>query len=163
MSGKGSPGRGAYGSLADGEDVDVEGDGELAWYDQPVRRQNPYFLLFSFAFFLLAAGWRALMGESGFTDGFLDLEGIRRGVVLIALAALVGPVLARTLYMYALRHIDVSRAALVNQTQPLFVALFSAIALSTLPTRREWVGGILIVAGCLMLVRWTWKRRLPHR
>ena len=51
MSGKGSPGRGAYGSLADGEDVDVEGDGELAWYDQPVRRQNPYFLLFSFAFF----------------------------------------------------------------------------------------------------------------
>ena len=51
MSGKGSPGRGAYGSLANGEDVDVEGDGELAWYDQPVRRQNPYFLLFSFAFF----------------------------------------------------------------------------------------------------------------
>lgn len=51
MSGKGSPGRGAYGSLADGEDVDVEGNGELAWYHQPVRRQNPCFLLFSFAFF----------------------------------------------------------------------------------------------------------------
>ena len=58
MSGKGSPGRGAYGSLADGEDVDVEGDGELAWYDQPVRRQNPYFLVFSLVLFssLLVVG-----------------------------------------------------------------------------------------------------------
>lgn len=74
MSGKGSSGRGAYGSLAAGDDVDVEeGEQELKWYDQPVRRQNPYFLFVTFAFFASLAVIGVALNAAGvvkFGPGF---------------------------------------------------------------------------------------------
>jgi len=36
----------------------------------------------------------------------------------------------------------------------VFVALYSALLLHVLLTRREWAGGVLILAGALLLVRW---------
>jgi drug/metabolite transporter (DMT)-like permease len=120
--------------------------------------------LLVFVFFALGALWRVLMREHAGWSGFADWEGIRRGFPLIATAALVGPVLARTLYMYSLRHLAVSRAALISQSQPLFVAIYSSILLHALPTRREWTGGLLILGGALLLVRWrrglSWWRTL---
>ncbi len=107
-----------------------------------------------FLFFLVAGLWRMFMREGPWWYGLADWEGIRRGMPLIATTALVGPFLARTLYMYSLKHLELSRTALINQSQPLFVALYSAILLHTLPSRREWTGGVLIVAGALMLVHW---------
>ncbi len=82
------------------------------------------------------------MREHAGWSGFVDWDGIRRGFPLIMIAALVGPFLARTLYMYALRHLAVSRAALISQSQPLFVAIYSSILLHALPSRREWMGGL---------------------
>jgi drug/metabolite transporter (DMT)-like permease len=110
--------------------------------------------LLVFAMFLLAGLWREAMSEGTWWKGILDWDGVLRGLPLIATTALVGPFLARTLYMYSLKHLPVSKAALVNQSQPLFVALFSAILLRTLPSRREWTGGLLILAGALLLVSW---------
>jgi drug/metabolite transporter (DMT)-like permease len=108
----------------------------------------------AFAFFLVAATWRVAMKEDWTLPGLVDWDGISRGWPLIAATALVGPFLARTLYLHGIRHLDVSRAALINQSQPLFVAVYSAILLHTLPSRREWTGGLLILAGALLLVRW---------
>jgi drug/metabolite transporter (DMT)-like permease len=117
-----------------------------------------------FAFFTLAALWRLVMREHAGWSGFVDWEGIRRGFPLIVIAALVGPFLARTLYMYSLRHLAVSRAALIGQSQPLFVAIYSSILLHALPSRREWMGGLFILGGALLLVRWrrglSWWRTL---
>jgi drug/metabolite transporter (DMT)-like permease len=108
----------------------------------------------AFVFFLIAAAWRLGMKEDWTINLLADWSGIRRGLPLIAVTALVGPFLGRTLYMYGLRHIDVSRAALINQSQPLFVAVYSAILFHTLPSRREWTGGLLILVGALVLVSW---------
>jgi drug/metabolite transporter (DMT)-like permease len=107
-----------------------------------------------FALFFLAALWRVAMQEGAWWRGLVDWEGIVRGWPLIATTALVGPFLARTLFMYSLRHLPISKAAIINQSQPLFVALFSAILLHTLPSRREWTGGLLILGGALLLVSW---------
>jgi len=66
--------------------------------------------------------------------------------------------------MHTLRRLDISRATLIQQVVPLFVAVGSAIALRALPSRREWTGGLLIIAGCLLLVQWrAWSRRLWRR
>ena len=117
-----------------------------------------------FLFFVLGALWRVAMGEHAGWSGLADWQGIRRGLPLIVVAALVGPFLARTIYMYSLRHLEVSRAALISQSQPLFVALYSSILLHALPSRREWMGGVLILAGALLLVQWrhgmSWWRTL---
>lgn len=107
-----------------------------------------------FAMFLVAGLWRQAMSEGTWWKGLADWAGVWHGLPLIATTALVGPFLARTLHMYSLRHLPVSKAALVNQSQPLWVAAFSAILLRTLPSRREWTGGLLILAGALLLVSW---------
>jgi drug/metabolite transporter (DMT)-like permease len=107
-----------------------------------------------FLLFLIGGLWRMAMEEGAWWHGLADWDGIVRGWPLIMTTALVGPFLARTLFMHCLRHLDISRAALINQSQPLFVALYSAILLHTLPSRREWTGGLLILAGSLLLVSW---------
>jgi drug/metabolite transporter (DMT)-like permease len=116
-----------------------------------------------FVLFLVAAVWRVAMQEGPWWVGVADWPGIRRGLPLIAVTALVGPVLARTMFMYCLRYLEISRATLIQQAQPVFVAVLSSILLRALPSRREWVGGLLIVAGCLFLVQWSrtlsWRRR----
>jgi drug/metabolite transporter (DMT)-like permease len=108
----------------------------------------------AFLMFMIGALWRVAMEEGVWWKGLADWDGIQRGLPLITTTALVGPFLARTLYMHCLRNLDISRAALINQSQPLFVAIYSAILLHTLPSRREWTGGLLIVAGALLLVSW---------
>lgn len=107
-----------------------------------------------FLLFLVAGLWRMAMQEGEWWAGLVDWDGITRGWPLIATTALVGPFLARTLYLHSIKHLPISRAALINQSQPLFVAGFSAILLHTLPSRREWTGGLLILAGALLLVSW---------
>lgn len=107
-----------------------------------------------FLLFLVAGLWGVAMEEGAWWAGLADWPGIRRGLPLIATTALVGPFLARTLYLHSVKHLDISRAALINQSQPFFVAVFSAVLLHTLPSRREWTGGLLILAGALLLVSW---------
>jgi len=107
-----------------------------------------------FAAFFIAALWRVLLEGDTWWKGIVDWNGIQRGLPLIAATALAGPFLARTLYLHALRNLDISRAAVINQSQPLFVALYSSVLLRALPTRREWTGGLLILAGALLLVSW---------
>jgi len=110
--------------------------------------------LFVCLLFAVAALWRAAMEDGSAWIDMVDWAGVRRGLPLIATTALVGPVFARTAYMYSLRRLAVSRVALIQQSQPVFVALFSAFLLHALPSRREWTGGLLIIAGCLFLVQW---------
>jgi len=107
-----------------------------------------------FVFFFIAALWRVALEGDTWWKGLADWPGIERGLPLIAVTALAGPFLARTLFMHGLKHLDISRAALINQSQPLFVAVYSSILLRALPSRREWTGGLFILAGALILVSW---------
>lgn len=71
---------------------------------------------------------------------------------IVLAIALMGPTLSRLFYLFALKYLDVSKAALVNQVQPVFVAVVAFTFLRTIPTLRAWIGGILIVTGCFVMI-----------
>ena len=53
-----------------------------------------------------------------------------------------------------------------SQFQPVGVAAAAVILFGTLPSLREWIGGLLIIAGCLMLVgfhAWSNNARRDQR
>jgi len=71
----------------------------------------------------------------------------------IAGAALLAPVLARTLYIRSLGVLDLSKAAVMMLLQPLFAAGIAWTFLGTSPTSFEWLGGLVLLVGCAVLVR----------
>lgn len=88
--------------------------------------------------------------DVSFTQGsLLDFQGLLWCVVAIGL---LGPFLSRLCFLYALSYIDVSKAVLVNQLQPFFVAATAFVAIGMIPTLREWLGGILILGGCATMI-----------
>jgi drug/metabolite transporter (DMT)-like permease len=72
-------------------------------------------------------------------------------IILIVASALLLPILGRTLYIEALKRIKISRAALITQSAPLFTALFAFLILYTTPTPIEWLGGLLIMIGVVII------------
>ena len=70
----------------------------------------------------------------------------------ILIIALVGPVLTRPIYLYALKHIEVSKVALVNQSQPVFVAILALLILTQTPAPSEIMGGLFVIGGCLLII-----------
>jgi drug/metabolite transporter (DMT)-like permease len=81
---------------------------------------------------------------------------------LTPVAALFGPFLARLTFLYALTRVEVSKASILNQTQPLFVAILAFTFLQAIPSVREWLGGIFILGGCIMMIihRPQWASRI---
>jgi drug/metabolite transporter (DMT)-like permease len=71
------------------------------------------------------------------------------GILIVAFA---GPILTRPIYLYALKYIEVSKVALINQSQPVFVAILALIALSQTPAPREILGGLFVIGGCLLII-----------
>ena len=71
------------------------------------------------------------------------------GVVCVAFG---GPILARIFYLHALKRIGVSKTALINQSQPIYVSVIALVFLGLIPTVREWIGGLLILSGCILMI-----------
>ncbi len=72
-------------------------------------------------------------------------------LLLVALAALLLPVIGRATYQMAMKRIDISRAALISQSTPIFTAIFAFLILSAFPSPIEWLGGGLIIAGVVIV------------
>jgi len=51
---------------------------------------------------------------------------------------------------WAQRHTTANHAALIFSLEPFFAALFAFWILGQILTAREWVGGVLILAGILV-------------
>jgi drug/metabolite transporter (DMT)-like permease len=97
---------------------------------------------------LLAAAWIGIAlvtGEAKVPEGYV--------VLAAAGAALCGPVAARVFYLHALRTLDLSRAALVAQVQPLCAALIGYAALGDALAPLEWAGGLVLLLGTVLVVR----------
>jgi drug/metabolite transporter (DMT)-like permease len=71
------------------------------------------------------------------------------GVIIIAI---MGPILTRPIYLVALKHIEVSKVALINQSQPVFVAIMALLALNQTPALREIIGGVFVIGGCVLII-----------
>jgi len=117
-----------------------------------VKHASPLFFTWGRTVLLAPAFWATAIASD---QGLVLPDSTRLWVLVIALS-LSGPVVARYLYMKCLTLLPVSRAALINQSQPIFVAAIAGIALGVLPGVREWIGGGVIIAGCLVLV---WERK----
>jgi drug/metabolite transporter (DMT)-like permease len=102
--------------------------------------------------------WRNLVLVPVFGIAVLIGGGLERptGTVLLSAAAvaLLAPTLARLTYMHALRAIDLAKAAVVNQLQPVFTLLLALAAYRTVPRPLEALGGALILTGVVLLA-WT--------
>ena len=64
-----------------------------------------------------------------------------------ALAGAFGPFISRTALMYALKYIPPTRTTLIALLTPGLTLLPAFLAFGSVPTRREVVGGLIIVAG----------------
>jgi len=71
------------------------------------------------------------------------------GILAVALA---GPIFSRLFYLFALQRIGVAKTALINQSQPLYVSVIALVLLGMIPSVREWAGGLLILAGCVIMI-----------
>ncbi|MGB2980834.1 MAG: DMT family transporter [Candidatus Zixiibacteriota bacterium] len=71
------------------------------------------------------------------------------GILIVAFA---GPILTRPIYLFALKYIEVSKVALINQSQPVFVAILALMVLSQTPAPREILGGLFVIGGCLLII-----------
>lgn len=80
---------------------------------------------------------------------FSGLDEVWVGVIALGI---LGPLLTRLLYVIALERMPLSKLAIITQSQPVFVVLIALIAFGQLPTLREYVGGILILSGVLIMV-----------
>jgi len=63
-----------------------------------------------------------------------------------------GSLFARHFFLQAIRYIDISKAMLIRQMQPIFVFAIAYFTLGMIPTVREWIGGGLILIGCLVMI-----------
>ncbi|MCK4462395.1 MAG: EamA family transporter, partial [candidate division Zixibacteria bacterium] len=77
------------------------------------------------------------------------LEKVWLGVVALGL---IGPIMARMMYLLALKRMDLSKVAVISQSQPVYVVLIALFALGQLPTVRETAGGIFLVIGCVVMI-----------
>jgi len=111
-----------------------------------VRYVEPMVLAYLRNMFMAGMYWIAfsLSGE-----GFSGLGAVWPGVIALGFA---GPILSRMMYLMALRRLELSRVAVISQSQPVFVIIISLLVFSQLPTFREIVGGIFLVSGCLLMI-----------
>jgi O-acetylserine/cysteine efflux transporter len=90
------------------------------------------------------------------TCAALLMEGFRAptamGLLYAGLAGISGPVLARILYMEALKRIKLGEASVYTQMEPVAALLFALFLGMELPEKNEYLGGGLILLSCLFLL-----------
>lgn len=71
--------------------------------------------------------------------------------LICAAAALLGPVFARVLFMFSLRKIDLGRAYLICQNEPIVTAVFAWILLKEKMSPSDITGALFILLGCVII------------
>jgi len=84
----------------------------------------------------------------GILSSLFQLTGIEW--LLAGISALSGPILSRTLQMYALRYVQVSQSILFSMLTPIFTLLLSFIFLGDLPSLQKIAGAIMIISGVVI-------------
>jgi len=65
----------------------------------------------------------------------------------IIVGSFFGPFLSYVLFYRGLRYIDLSKGAVIRATQPLFVAVYSLGLFGAFITGRQFLGGLMMLAG----------------
>ena len=103
--------------------------------------------------FLFAVGAMLIRQESFVISG--------KAAMNMAIGSLLGPFLTGFAQYSALRYIEASRTMIIQATRSLFVLLGSMIYLSILPEMLQLIGGLITIAGVIVM---TWgKMRYKKR
>jgi drug/metabolite transporter (DMT)-like permease len=73
-------------------------------------------------------------------------------LLAIVLGALFGEFIANVLSFYSMRFIGLSELEILRATQPLFVVIYSVVFLGMMPSLRQSLGGVVVVAGVVLMV-----------
>jgi len=111
-----------------------------------VRHVEPIALVYVRGLFLAVAYWAVLLG------GGHSLEGLDRVWVGIIALGILGPIVSRMMYLLALKRLELSKVAVISQSQPIFVIVTALLVLGQLPTLREMTGGLFVLAGCVLMI-----------
>ncbi len=71
--------------------------------------------------------------------------------LVCGLAALLGPIFARVLFMHSLRRIDLGKAYLVCQNEPIVTAVVAWLLLGEKMRPDDITGAFLILVGCIVI------------
>lgn len=74
-----------------------------------------------------------------------------QSILLMAAVGFFMPYWGRLGYLKAMKYIKISRAVIIVQSQPFFTAALALVILGTLPPVRQMAGGLLIVAGVVLM------------
>jgi drug/metabolite transporter (DMT)-like permease len=72
-------------------------------------------------------------------------------ILICALAALLGPVFARIFFMWSLRRIDLGKAYLLSQIEPVVTAVFAWILMHEKMHPADLGGALVILIGCIVI------------
>jgi uncharacterized membrane protein len=122
-----------------------------------VRHVEPIVLTYIRNMFLAAAYWIVFLA-GGY--GYEGLSEVWPGVLALGF---LGPILSRMMYLLALKRLELSKVAVISQSQPVFVIVIALLALGQLPTFRETIGGIFLTLGCLIMIGVHQPRRWNNR
>ncbi len=111
-----------------------------------VKHVDPVALAFVRNMFLAVMYWIVVLA------GGISFDGIGRVWIGVLALGLLGPVMARMAYLLALKRIELSKVAVISQSQPVFVIIIALLALGQLPSVKEIYGGVLLTAGCLIMI-----------
>ncbi len=111
-----------------------------------LRHVKPVFLAYIRNMFMAVGYWVIVLPRG---VGLAGLNEVWLGVVALGFIA---PILSRMVYLFALGRLELSKVAIINQSQPVFVILIALVALGQLPTFREVIGGLCLTAGCLIMI-----------
>jgi drug/metabolite transporter (DMT)-like permease len=78
-----------------------------------------------------------------------------RAVMNMAIGSLLGPFMTGFAQYSALKYIEASRTMIIQSTRALFVMVGSMIYLSLLPELFQLVGGLITIAGVIVM---TWGK-----
>ncbi|MFC1974991.1 DMT family transporter [Chloroflexota bacterium] len=67
-----------------------------------------------------------------------------------------GPFLSYVLFYKGLLYLDLAKGSVIRATQPLFVAVYSLILFGTFITGQQFIGGMMMIAGVVLML---WQRQ----
>jgi len=104
----------------------------------------------TFFLYRLAAS-TAMLGVIAVASGHLGSVPGPAGLGLLALTATVDTVISRGLYYLALRRLDMSLHTIILTLSPVVTMLWSFGLFGSVPSPREVLGGLLVLAGVLVV------------
>jgi len=102
-----------------------------------------------------------VLGPAGLAAGKLELAGPLAAYAALGAAAFFGAFLGISTFYRSFKYAGFAIASALRSSQPVFVAILSFFLLGMLPGLRDFAGGVVIIAGVLLITLAGTRGRSP--